>query len=134
MARQLHFRCKFGGDYRTFRLTIGAAERLEQRCNAGVGQILQRLAGGYFRAADIPATLQHGLEGAGMPEADAAKIVDAVFAEFPIGDYGVQATAVLDAYINGVNPDLFDAEGKLKPANPNPETSPAGSAPGQESA
>lgn len=61
----------------SFRLGIGELRALEQRCDAGCAVVLMRLLASQFKIDDVVSTLRLGLIGAGMPEREAQKTVDA---------------------------------------------------------
>lgn len=82
----------FAGEERIFRLRLGEIRRIEDKCQAGVGEVLRRLcravmlldqlggieavsAGLEIRADDVRETLLQGLTGGGMPAPEAARLV-----------------------------------------------------------
>lgn len=66
----------FGDGIQRFRLTIGGAEELEQRCNAGVAVIAQRLTAGTFFVRDVRELLRLGLVGGGKSDTEALVMVE----------------------------------------------------------
>jgi hypothetical protein len=65
-----------GGEHE-FRLGIGELRAIEQRSNAGCAVVMMRLIGQQWHIDDVVAPIRLGLIGAGMPERDAQKAVEA---------------------------------------------------------
>jgi hypothetical protein len=83
-----------GGEH-PFLLTIELLRALQDKCDAGPGWILNRLASGQWRVDDVIETIRLGLEGGGMKKADARKLVDQFVAERPLTLSVMTAQAVL---------------------------------------
>jgi hypothetical protein len=123
-------RTYFAGEKRLFVIRLGEQGRIEKACGAGLGEVLRRVArcvmllanhknnpvaalaaGIEIHAADVTAVLVEGLRGAGMPEQEARRLVDA-----EVGDRGVRgqiehaSTALTVLWGTGEVP----AEGKRK--------------------
>ena len=100
----------FGGEVRRFRLTIGGAEELEQKCDAGLPVIARRLISGEWRIADVRQTIRLGLVGAGMDDM-AAQVLIQRYAEQGLDTLRILAVAILSPILTG-EPD--DAPGKSR--------------------
>lgn len=82
----------FGGETRRFRLRLRELEIMQERCDAGPMEILERLARHKWRVQDVRQPILLGLEGAGTPPAKALPLVRRY-----VDDVGV-ANAVALAY------------------------------------
>lgn len=79
----------------SFFLNIGELRALEQSCDAGVAIILTRLISGGFKVNDVHSTIRLGLQGAGMSEREASKLVARAFDEANYYTLAVTAGEVL---------------------------------------
>lgn len=95
MSRSGESVADFGGEERTFRLGVKQWEKVQEKCDAGPGEILARLAPaflarqqeipfeqiiqhgllGTWRVHDVREPILQGLLGAGMPGPEALKLV-----------------------------------------------------------
>lgn len=103
------------GEYH-FRLAWGQLVALQEACDAGPGEILQRLTGGRWRVQDLEQTILQGLIGGGMEAAQARKLVQSYVRESPLNENVLVAISVLMAALNGAPPEDDDAPGKPDPA------------------
>lgn len=87
-----------------FLLTIELLRALQDKCDAGPGWILNRLASGQWRVDDVIETIRLGLEGGGMKKADARKIVDEFVADRPLTLSVMTAQVILMSALYG-DPD-----------------------------
>jgi hypothetical protein len=85
----------------SFRLTIAAAEMLQESVDAGPHAVLDRLAAKLWRARDARETIRCGLIGAGMEPPRAKRLVELYCDERPFGDSVQLAMAILLAAIVG---------------------------------
>lgn len=108
----------FAGRRRTFRLRIGEMGELERLCDAGIGEIMLRLASHRFRVSDIRETIRLGLEGGGMAEPEATALVMRYVDDEPLSDHLQIAADILSAAVSGVpiEPGNADREGPSTPA------------------
>jgi hypothetical protein len=118
-----------------FCLRIGELRALEQRCDAGIAQILLRLMGSTFKVDDVFEVLRLGLQGGGMSERQAIKTIDLAFPHANLFGLAPTAAKVLLAFTSwpiGQGEDEPD-EGELKAAGevPNPSRSEEGAPAGQ---
>jgi hypothetical protein len=115
----------FAGSSRHFRLRIGEAEELEQRCNAPIGAIMIRVASGQFAVADIWQTIRLGLVGGGLDEPRANALCKRYEHE-PLYYHAHIPAAILKAFLMGVDAaeDRGTDEGNEDAAgsNSDPET------------
>ncbi|TDR94205.1 gene transfer agent family protein [Enterovirga rhinocerotis] len=116
----------FGGKTRRFQLRLGEISELERLSRAGIGEIMLRLAGHRFYAADVWETIRLGLEGGGMHDALATALVERYHTR-PIADYLDLAGKILSAAVTGVEA----AEPGKEEAATSPETSPPSTDPGE---
>jgi len=94
----------FGDGAHRFRLTIGGAEELEERCKQGVPVILRAVASDSATTTMIRETLRLGLVGAGMAP-ERALLMMARYAETGVGRLRDVAFAILAAFWLGVEDD-----------------------------
>lgn len=66
-----------GGEHE-FALKIGDLRAIQDACNAGPQEVLQRLQVGTWRVDDVITPLRLGLERGGMPKADARDLVNRI--------------------------------------------------------
>jgi len=108
----------FGDGVQRFRLTIGGAEELEEKCDAGLVVIARRLASGDWKLRDVRETIRIGLIGGGMDATRALVLIDR-YASDNLDRLRILALSILSPVLFGV-PD--DPPGKSNPAT---EASPA---------
>ncbi len=101
----------WGDGPHVFRLTIGELRELQDKCNAGPAEILNRLAGGTWRVDDIRETLRLGLLGGGKTPTDALVLVARYVDNRPLMENVTPAQAILLAALVG---DPEDQVGKPK--------------------
>ena len=65
----------WGDGERRFRLAIGQLRELQEKCDAGPAEILDRLASRRWRINDVRETIRLGLVGGGMPPAEAHRTI-----------------------------------------------------------
>lgn len=94
----------FGGAIRRFRLTIGGAEELEEKCDAGLSLIARRLISGEWRIRDVRETIRLGLVGAGESD-QAAMILIQRYAEHGLEALRILAVNILAPVLQGVPDD-----------------------------
>lgn len=63
-------------DEYTFKLRLTGIEELQEKCNAGLGLIANRVMSGEFFIQDIYHTIRIGLIGGGLTPVNAKKLVD----------------------------------------------------------
>ena len=94
----------FGDGPHKFRLTIGGAEELEERCKAGVPVILRAVARDEATSTMLRETLRLGPVGAGMAP-EKALLLMARYAETGVGRLRDVAFTILAAFWLGVEDD-----------------------------
>lgn len=134
MAGGLEIVLPFGGEDRTFRLTLGGLRRVQDKCDAGPEELAARLAPavqalehklssagalihglvGRYRIDDIRETIHQALLGGGADAVTASQLVAAYVDEQPIRKSAPIAYACLMALLEGV-PDDPVGEGKGEP-------------------
>lgn len=100
----------FGGAVRRFRLTIGGAEELEEKCDAGLPMIARRLTTGEWRLRDVRETLRLGLVGAGMEDTAAMVLIER-YASQALDPLRILAMTILAPILFG---DQEDVPGKSR--------------------
>lgn len=95
----------------TFRLTVKGAIELEDKCNAPIAVIAQRIQTGGYRVEDVRQTIRLGLIGGGTSPIDAAKLVERYVDNRPLAEGMVMARLVLGGMMYG-----FEAHPLGKPA------------------
>lgn len=99
-----------GGEH-PFLLTIELLRALQERCDAGPAWVLGRLSSQQWMVDDIVSTIQFGLEGGGMPKADARKLVRQFVEDRPLTDSLNTAQTVLMASLySGADEELESGE------------------------
>lgn len=87
---------------RTFRLRIGELRELQEKCgNRGPMTIAQALTMGTWLVDDIIQPIRLGLIGAGMSQADAAKLVNTHLADGRLKEGIIIAQAIIYRAITG---------------------------------
>lgn len=93
----------FGDNTYRFNIAkIGQALELEQKCDAGISEILDRVRSGKWRLQDIRETIRLGLIGGGQTPINAMQIVKAYVDERPWAESVPVALTVLLAAMIGV--------------------------------
>lgn len=101
-------RCEWQGGEHDFCLAaIGNILQLEQTCGDGIAKIYARLASSTWGINDVREPIRLGLIGAGMPPADAIKLVKIAVDENPKGmaPSVMLAMAIIEAVLVGVPDD-----------------------------
>ncbi len=101
----------FGDGVQRFRLTIGGAEELEEKCDAGLVVIARRLASGEWKVRDVRETIRIGLVGGGMDATRALVLIER-YASDNLDRLRMLALSILSPVLFGV-PD--DPPGKSDP-------------------
>ena len=109
-----------------FRLAIGQARELEEKTGQGCHRLLERMASGDWRVADIRETIRLGLIGGGMEPLAALSLVRAYVDERPLSLTNLPAAkailmAGLTATPGGEKPGKRGAA-KAKSGQPNSPT------------
>lgn len=75
MNNQGEFTADWGDDTHTFRLTYPGLIELEQKCDAPIADIIERVNAGRYKVGDIRETIRIALIGGGKPPVDALRLV-----------------------------------------------------------
>jgi hypothetical protein len=110
-----------GGEH-DFALRIGELRALQDRCGAGPGHVLQRLATGQWRVDDPIEVIRLALMGGGMKREDAARLVTLHVEAKPLTGSVVLAYGILSAALNGVEDDPVGERRAGEVETPNPPT------------
>jgi len=143
MARDGSINLSWGDGEHRFRLPIGQLRELEEKCNAGLFEIFDRLRLRTCRIGDIRETLRLGLIGGGIGQADgmtakaAMDLVDRYLDDWPRTDSWATALRIVDAAITceGGEPVGKDDAGEMtEPPSNGVSISPASMEPAKRSA
>lgn len=115
------------GEYEFAIETLGHFRELEEKCDAGAPEILQRLTLQKWRINDLRETLRIGLIGGGMKPADAAILVKRYVDERPKAESVQAAQAVLLAAIVGAAEPADEEDDHAGKAQATRTTAPEGS-------
>ena len=117
-----------GGEH-DFALKLGQLRALQDACDAGPEEILNRLRLGRWRVNDLIETIRLGLIGGGMADSEARKLLMPLIEQQPLIEFKLTAIAILAAALLGVADDpVGEDQGEATP--PENGASPASSEPG----
>lgn len=123
MSRSAEVTLAFAGEDRLFRLSIGPLRALQEKCDCGPMELLQRFASGSWRVDDLRETLLQGLKGGGMTDADATRLIRSNFDDQPyVGFVPVAQAVIMAAVVGAPDETLGEPEGE-GPMNLSPEAS-----------
>lgn len=126
MSRAAEVTLAWGGEERLFRLPIGRIRAIQEKCDAGLPELLRRYITQSWRIDDVREVILQGLIGGGLDNQAATKAVTAYFDDTPIQPHITVAQAVVAAAIVGVeDEDLGEPEGEETETRPSPEESSA---------
>lgn len=103
----------FGGETRRFRLRLRELEIMQERCDAGPMEILERLARHKWRVQDIRQPILLGLEGGGMGASEALRLVRRYVDDAGPANFVELAYAIVDAAI-WLPKEVAEAAGKAE--------------------
>lgn len=101
MSRDGSCELAFNGQMTPFKLSWRELMKIQEACDAGPYLVLDRLLTGRWRLQDISEVIKWGLIGAGMPQAEALKIVETEVQGRPPLENLVIAQTVLGAGVVG---------------------------------
>lgn len=126
MSRAAEVTLLWGGEERLFRLPIGRVRAIQEKCDAGLPELLRRYITQSWMIDDVREVILQGLIGGGLDNQAATKAVLAYFDDTPIQPHITVAQAVVAAAIVGVDDeDLGEPEGEETESRPSPEESSA---------
>jgi hypothetical protein len=108
----------FADGERTFRLTVGAWRRVQEKCDAGPMELMHRYVAGTWRVDDLRAPIREGLIGGGMPQTEADILLKNNFDDTTLGQFVPLVQAIVAASIVG-SPDDEPGEGEAGEKSPN---------------
>lgn len=134
MSRSARYKGLFGPGRQVFEMTIAGLEELQETCDAGPEEILDRVLTGRWRVDDIREPLRLGLIGGGM-DANAALVMVARYAApGNLGPHKALVACIVGAAIHGApDEDTPPEKPKRRGAPPSPAES-SGSQPSTRSA
>jgi len=106
-----------GGEHE-FCFAIGELRALEQRLDAGVAVVLLRLMKGEFKIDDVVETLRIGLQGGGLTERQAMRVIEKAFPSANIFELSLTAARVLAMFISWPTGKDDDKPEEDKPGEP----------------
>ncbi len=101
MSRDGSCEVPFNGQRTMFKLAWRELMKIQEACDAGPYVVLDRLVSGRWRLQDISEVIKWGLIGAGMPQAEALKLVETEVQGRPPLENLVVAQTVLGAGVVG---------------------------------
>lgn len=126
MSRAAEVNLLWGGEERLFRLPIGRIRAIQEKCDAGLPELLRRYITQAWMIDDVREVILQGLIGGGLDNQTATKAVLAYFDDTPIQPHVTVAQAIVAAAIVGVDDeDLGEPEGEETETRPSPEVSSA---------
>lgn len=113
MSRTAEIELAWPDTRRKYRLGIGQLRELQEKCNAGPMEILNRLENGRWRVEDLEEIVRLGAVGGGMALADAVVMVERNVAARPLIEAVPWAYKILAAVVVGfeIEPIPGGAEG-----------------------
>lgn len=113
------------GGCHTFHLPLGGLRAVQDRCDAGPQEILDRIIAGRWRVDDLYETIRQGLIGGGLAAGVATSLTDKTLSTHPLEEFRVTAQSVLIAALVGVEDDPVedDAPGEDEGVAPAPTES-----------
>lgn len=106
---------EWGDGFHEFRLPIAQLLELQEKCDAGPGEIYGRLVGGTWRVQDLTETIRLGLVGGGQSPVEAMMLVRRYVHARPLQESVQPAQMILLASLVGVpddEPETGTPEGK----------------------
>lgn len=89
-----------GGEH-PFCLPLGGIRAVQERCDAGPEQLLQRMSLGHWRVDELVEIIRQGLIGGGMPMPDATRLVADMAELHPLIELKMPAFEVLRHALTG---------------------------------
>lgn len=120
---------EFGDGEHLFRLPLKQIAELQEKCDAPLGVVYERVRTGRYKGEDLVETVRLGLIGGGMSGPDARKMIERYCDTWPMDVWHTHALAVLAACIHGYEPSE-DQPAEKKSAVTNGSTSPEPTATG----
>ena len=134
MSRSARYKGVFGAGIQTFQMTIAGLEELQEACDAGPEELLDRVITGRWRVADIREPLRLGLIGGGMAATEALLTVNRYAAPGNLVSHKSLVIGVLGAAIAGApDEDVPPEKPKRRKAPASPAAN-SGSPPSTKSA
>lgn len=103
-----------------FRPGIGGAEAIQEICDAGPPEVLDRLSTNRWRINDVVAPIRYGLEGGGTPAGRVVFLVDRYVIGRPLAESVPIAQAIMLALIMGIEDEPLKKEPGAKAAKSSP--------------
>lgn len=124
MSRSAEVTLGFAGEDRQFRLPIGRLRALQEKCDCGPMELLNRFAGGTWRVDDLRETIHQGLVGGGMEAREAAGLLKSDFDDLPLQQFVPVAHAIVMAAVVGApDEDAGERQGEEALTSPSPDQS-----------
>lgn len=104
-----------GGEHE-FALKLGQLRKLQESCNAGPEEVLNRLRFGTWKVDDVIEPIRLGLIGGGMTNAEAGPKVTTLVEQHPLAQFKMTALAIMsDALFAPKDDPLGEGEGETAP-------------------
>lgn len=121
MSRDGSIELPFAGEERVFRLRAGHWRAVQEKCDAGPAELARRYGDGTWRVDDLREPLLQGLQGGGMPQPEASRLIISNFDDRPMLQFVPLAQAlVLATLVGAPDEDKSSGEGagEAKPETP----------------
>lgn len=115
---------EFGDGEYLFRLPLKQIAELQEKCDAPLGVIYERVRTGRYKGEDLVETVRLGLIGGGMSGPEARKLIERYCDKWPMEVWHAHALAVLVACIHGYEPPEDQPAEKKSAETGNGSTSP----------
>jgi len=125
MSRDGSVTFTWGDGEHTFKLAIGQVRELEEKRDAGIRLILQRVTNKSWYVDDLRETLRLGLIGGGMSPVAALKLVQRYFDERPLLESEKPAFSVLYEAMAGFEDEPLGKPAAAKAPDLSAESSPS---------
>lgn len=104
-----------GGEHE-FALKLGQLRKLQESCNAGPEEVLNRLRFGTWKVDDVIEPIRLGLIGTGVPVSEAGPKVTALVDQHPLAQFKMTALAIMaDALFAPADDAVGEVEGEAAP-------------------
>lgn len=103
-----------------FRPGIGGAEAIQETCDAGPPEVLERLSSNRWRINDVVAPIRYGLEGGGTPAGRVVFLIDRYVTGRPLAESVPIAQAIMLALIMGIEDEPLKKDQGAKAAKNSP--------------
>lgn len=123
MSRSAEIVLAFGGEDRTFRLSLGRLRALQEKTDCGPMELLGRFVSGTWRVDDLREAVLQGLIGGGLDVSQATKLIQNNFDDLPLQQFVPLAQAIVMATVVGAEDESLGEPAAGAEMNPSPAAS-----------